>query len=142
MGLPAAAAAAAAADDAAANGGDAADADGEREEQEEQEEEAEEGEEPHPLHLELARLQGRAHDAKMRPQDAPPGSLRAKLLQHMTCLNTEVKRCVGELVWALCGADAQEFTRRAGLGNGISILQGRGLYPGGGAGDGDGDGDV
>jgi hypothetical protein len=45
--------------------------------------------------------------AAMDPTDAPPDSLRGRLLRHMTSLDSQLKRCVAEFLFLLCGEDGE-----------------------------------
>jgi len=66
--------------------------------------------------------------ARLAPQDAPPGTLRALLIALMTCLETRVKRLASELLFTICqGEDKDEFMKRTGFGNAIALLQMKGL---------------
>ena len=56
-------------------------------------------------------------DARVHPIDAPPGTLRHRLLSLMTSLKSGAKRYATELVWELCSRDQEEFSLRAGFGN-------------------------
>jgi hypothetical protein len=43
----------------------------------------------------------------MDSTDAPPDSLRGRLLRHMTSLDSQLKRCVAEFLFLLCGEDGR-----------------------------------
>ncbi|GAB9473782.1 hypothetical protein Gpo141_00010929 [Globisporangium polare] len=45
----------------------------------------------------------------------------------LTCLDTNVKRYAGEWLYLLCDQNADEYTKRTGLGNAIGILRIKGL---------------
>ena len=45
--------------------------------------------------------------ASIDPVDAPAGSLRARLLRHMTSLDSQLKRCTAELLYLLCNEDGK-----------------------------------
>jgi hypothetical protein len=72
----------------------------------------------------ISLLHGRKN---MGPLDAPPGTLRHKLIKLMTWTESYIKRCTGELMWTLCASDPKEFVFRVGVGNALPILNQRGL---------------
>jgi hypothetical protein len=45
----------------------------------------------------------------MDPADAPPDSLRGRLMHHMTSLDSQLKRCVAEFLFLLCGEDGESL---------------------------------
>jgi hypothetical protein len=63
----------------------------------------------------------------LKPEDAPPGTLRALLLGRMTSLESSVSRLTAELMWLLCGGDRDVFVRRTGMGNAAGLLQIKGM---------------
>lgn len=63
----------------------------------------------------------------MHPLDAPPGTLRYKLIRLMTWTESHIKRYASELLWALCDEDSKEFVLRTGLGNAMAFLGAKGL---------------
>ena len=64
----------------------------------------------------------------MPPLDAPPlDSLRGKLIRLLTWANSTVKRFAGELLWVLCDINSDEFIHRVGLGNGLPLLNAKGI---------------
>ena len=63
----------------------------------------------------------------INPVDAPPGTMRWKLIKLMTWTESNVKRCSSELLWTLCSGDSKEFVRRTGFGNAVHMLGIRGL---------------
>lgn len=70
-----------------------------------------------------------AQEKRMRPADAPYGTLRHLLINALTLPEPISKRMAGELLWALCGGE-KEFIRRCGFGAGIGMLRVRGLIDG------------
>ena len=64
---------------------------------------------------------------KMAPKDAPPGTMRFKLISLMTHIDSNVKRCASEFLWTLCNNDPQEFVERTGFGNAVHMLGIKGL---------------
>ena len=58
----------------------------------------------------------------MQPIYAHPGSLHWQLIQLMTCVQTNVKRCTNELMWIVCNNDKIEFVLRTGFGNAVQFL--------------------
>ena len=52
--------------------------------------------------------------------EASKGTLRWKLIRLMTWPESNVKRCVSELLWKLCDCDATEFVLRVGFGNAVT----------------------
>lgn len=73
-----------------------------------------------------AQAQGQQQDP-LKPEDAPPGTLRALLLGRMTSLESSVSRLTAELMWLLCGEDRDVFVRRTGMGNAAGLLQIKGM---------------
>jgi len=71
---------------------------------------------------------GRGAKKNMQPLDAPPGTLRWKLIKLMTYTESNVKRCASELLWNLCRKDPNEFVLRCGFGNACHMLSIQGLY--------------
>ena len=65
-------------------------------------------------------------NVRMRPEDAPYGSLRWKIIQLMTWNDSNVKRCASELLWNVC-ENSSEFVKRTGYGNAIHMLGIKGL---------------
>lgn len=86
---------------------------------------------------------------KMHPHDCPENSLRHALIQLMTSLDTNLKRCVSECLFLLCHQNSKtlptfsltlslslitwtgledEFVYRTGFGNAIALLQLKGLF--------------
>ena len=64
----------------------------------------------------------------MKPaQELPPGTLRWKLVKLMTWPESNVKRCVSELLWRVCDCDATEFVLRTGFGNAVHMLGIKGI---------------
>jgi len=77
---------------------------------------------------EVSRSNGQDVGAKnMSPLDAPKGTLRWKLIRLMTWTESHTKRTTAELLWTLCGQDAQEFVLRTGFGNAMPMLGLQGL---------------
>ncbi|KAG5177183.1 hypothetical protein JKP88DRAFT_350797 [Tribonema minus] len=82
-------------------------------------------------------------ERRMHPADAPPGSLRARLIACLTMVESTSRRFAGELLWALCEGSAgedellwalcegsageDEFVYRVGFGSGVGLLRTRGL---------------
>jgi hypothetical protein len=64
---------------------------------------------------------------KMKPLDAPKGSLRAKMIRLLTWPQSHIKRFAGELLWVLCDQDSAKFVRTVGMGNAIAILGSKGV---------------
>ncbi|DBA03533.1 TPA: hypothetical protein N0F65_011434 [Lagenidium giganteum] len=58
---------------------------------------------------------------------SPPQFLCKHLLFFLTCLDTDVRRCVGEWLYLLCDKNADEYTRRTGIGNAVGMLRIKGL---------------
>mmetsp|Transcript_11535 Transcript_11535/g.22691 ORF Transcript_11535/g.22691 Transcript_11535/m.22691 type:complete len:513 (-) Transcript_11535:407-1945(-) len=52
----------------------------------------------------------------------PKDVLGGRLIPFLTCLESSLKRCVGELLFALCRESPDEFTRRCGYGNAAHML--------------------
>jgi len=76
----------------------------------------------------LVKQSGKILVAKnMHPLYAPAGSLRWQLIQLMTSIQTNVKRCTSELMWILCNHDKNEFVLRTGFGNAVHFLGVKGL---------------
>ena len=46
----------------------------------------------------------------------------------MTSVEGTSKRFIGELLYTLCNKNSNEFIRRCGLGNGIFLLQLKGMF--------------
>jgi hypothetical protein len=63
----------------------------------------------------------------MSPIDAPEGTLRWRLIKLLTWPNSFVKRLTGELLFVLCHSKQQEFIRRVGIGNAVTLLSLKGL---------------
>ena len=63
----------------------------------------------------------------LSPSDSPPHSLRSHLISLMTDVDVGLKRYASELLFEVCGGDAEEFTARTGLGNAIALLQLKGI---------------
>jgi Guanine nucleotide exchange factor synembryn len=63
----------------------------------------------------------------MSPIDAPEGTLRWRLIKLLTWPNSFVKRLTGELLFVLCNNKQQEFIRRVGIGNAVTVLSLKGL---------------
>jgi len=59
--------------------------------------------------------------------EASPGTLRWKMIRLMTWPESNVKRCISELLWRLCDCDATEFVLRVGFGNAVHMLGIKGL---------------
>mmetsp|Transcript_37908 Transcript_37908/g.49910 ORF Transcript_37908/g.49910 Transcript_37908/m.49910 type:complete len:495 (+) Transcript_37908:77-1561(+) len=68
-----------------------------------------------------------ASERKMHPIDAPKGTLRAKLISLLTAIDSTTKRYAGELLYALCNNESEEFVLRTGFGNAVVMLQSKGL---------------
>jgi len=64
---------------------------------------------------------------RMKPKDAPYGTLRWKLIELMTNIDSYVKRCASELLWNICDENAKEYVNRTGYGNAIHMLSIKGL---------------
>lgn len=54
--------------------------------------------------------------------DTPDDVLGAHLIKFLTCLESNLKRCTGELLLALCDDDTNEFTARCGYGNAAHMM--------------------
>jgi hypothetical protein len=63
----------------------------------------------------------------MQPIYAPPKSMLWQLIQLMSSVQSNVKRCTNELLWILCNADKVEFVLRTGFGNAVHFLGAKGL---------------
>lgn len=63
----------------------------------------------------------------VKPINAPPGTVRWKLIQLMTFIDSNVKRCASELLWNLCDGDPKEFVTRTGFGNAVHLLGIKGI---------------
>ena len=71
--------------------------------------------------------EGTALRAKnMAPLDAPPGTLRRRLVDLMTHLDPGVKRGACELLWELSDRESTRFVLRTGFGNAVHFLGIRG----------------
>ena len=62
----------------------------------------------------------------MAPLDAPPGTLRRRLVDLMTHLDPGVKRGACELLWELSDRESTRFVLRTGFGNAVHFLGIRG----------------
>jgi len=65
----------------------------------------------------------------MHPIHAPVHSLRWQLIQLMTSVQTNVKRCTCELLWIVCNRNNDEYVLRTGFGNAVHFLGIKGLVP-------------
>jgi len=63
----------------------------------------------------------------MKPINAPPGTVRWKLIRLMTSIDSNVKRCASELLWTLCDGDSKEYVTRTGFGNAVHMLGIKGI---------------
>jgi hypothetical protein len=82
-----------------------------------------------PAELPLPDLAGLADDeierlANLRKMEGntPKDCLGNRLITFMTCLDSNLKRYAGELLYTLCGSNAGEMTRRCGYGHSAHIL--------------------
>ena len=60
--------------------------------------------------------------ASIDPVDAPAGSLRARLLRHMTSLDSQLKRCTAELLYLLCNEDGKSLLYLLILSQSLCLL--------------------
>ncbi|CAM9307825.1 unnamed protein product [Chrysoparadoxa australica] len=67
-----------------------------------------------------------ASKQQMHPVDAPPYTLRGRLIGLMTSLEVTSKRYASELLFNLCDSK-EEFVVRTGLGNAVAMLRIKGL---------------
>jgi len=74
----------------------------------------------------LSGLDDKAKEAKMNERKmegcTPEDSFGGRLIHFMTCLESNLKRYAGELLFVLCNEDAGEMTRRCGYGRSAHIL--------------------
>merc|ERR1712150_149931 len=63
----------------------------------------------------------------VKPINAPPGTVRWKLIRLMTSIDSNVKRCASELLWTLCDGNSKEYVTRTGFGNAVHMLGIKGL---------------
>ena len=75
----------------------------------------------------LAAEQAMQKKKNMDPLDAPKGRRRWKLIKLMTWPESHIKRTASELLWTVCGKDAQEFILRTGFGNAMPFLSAKEL---------------
>lgn len=61
------------------------------------------------------------------PTDAPSNTLRGELIKLIISIDSNVKRCVSELIFKLCNSDSDEYVYRTGFGNAVALLQMKGL---------------
>ncbi|GBG31128.1 Synembryn-A [Hondaea fermentalgiana] len=54
--------------------------------------------------------------------DTPKDVLGGRLIVFLTCLNSSLKRCVGELLYELCDQSPNEMSRRCGYGNAAHMI--------------------
>ena len=71
---------------------------------------------------------GRGAKKNMQPLHAPSGTMRWNLIKLMTYTESNVKRCVSELLWSVCRSDPNEFILRCGFGNSVHMLSIKGMY--------------
>ena len=76
--------------------------------------------------LDKGKTQGTVRAKNMAPLDAPPGTLRRRLVDLMTHLDPGVKRGACELLWELSDRDSTRFVLRTGFGNAVHFLGIRG----------------
>jgi len=64
----------------------------------------------------------------MRPLVQPKDdSLHYKMVKLLSWPQGHVKRFAGELLWVLCDRSSPEFIGRVGMGNGVTLLSGKGI---------------
>jgi len=72
-------------------------------------------------------ISGNVPSKNIKPINAPPGTIRFKLIRLMTFVDSNVKRCASELLWTLCDGNPKEFVTRTGFGNAVHMLGIKGI---------------